>query len=407
MTVTGPEVRRRKAWAPEADDERAYLARLLARRCWLSAGRDDDAIAAVRRHRAELGETFGRLGWALVVQRDFVRLRKSPPPRRTEFAADGPKPLTAAWYYCLVAGAETLPPRVAMSSLVSAARAAAAEAGVPSTGLIDERRAIIEALKMLDQRGVIEEVDGDVSTYLHVEEAHVLLAIHHTRLLEVVANFPPLDPIENPSGWLNAAERESDAARRMRRRLVDDTLIHADDLDEDESDWLRRRVRGDDGQPLAAAFGLRLERRSEGAAFVVPDGVWRHPHELGPFPFPVPGTVGQATLLTIDNILAAGRPHPERLGWRGLDYEDVLARLGELSLRFSTGKGGWAAEYATDLTHLADEIARLLTGLALLRLDDATWWLSPAAARWKPPATHGRRTPTTRETADEPHGGLA
>ena len=68
--------RRRRAWAPEVGDEVAAAARVVMARPWLSAGRDDESIAAVRRNETVLREFIGRLGWVLVVDRDFVRLRK-------------------------------------------------------------------------------------------------------------------------------------------------------------------------------------------------------------------------------------------------------------------------------------------------------------------------------------------
>ena len=148
--------RARRAWAPEAGAEVAALLRLLVWQPWLVAGRDDDAIAAVRRNEGALRDVFGRLGWVLVAERDLVRLRKSPPPRPAAWAAQGPNPLTCSWFFLLVAAAESMPPKVALAQLVTAARAAAAEAGVAVTGKIDERRAIVAALRLLDERGVVE-----------------------------------------------------------------------------------------------------------------------------------------------------------------------------------------------------------------------------------------------------------
>src|SRR5262249_18860732 len=151
------------------------------------------------------------------------------------------------------------------------ARAAAAEAGLEVTHDIAERRAIVHALKMLDDRGVVIQVDGEVEGFIADEEVQVLLAVHHSRLAHVIAHFGSGNPATDPETWLAQVEREPDSARRMRRRLVDDALVHAVDLDDAEAEWLRRRVRGDDGAPLAAAFGLVVERRIEGAAFIVPD----------------------------------------------------------------------------------------------------------------------------------------
>lgn len=412
--------RARRAWAPEASAEVAALLRLLAWRCWLVSARDDDAIAAVRRNQPALRDTFGRLGWLLIVERDLVRLRKSPPPRPAVWAAGGPDARTCSWFFLLVAAAEGLAPRVALAQLATAARAAAAEAGLPTDHTITERRALVAALKLLDDRGVIEPVEGEVDGYLVDDNAPVLLVIHHTRLLHVIANGGAADPAGDPHGWLAQVHREPDAPRRMRRRLVDDAVVHNSDLDDAEADWLSRRLRGDDGGPLAAAFGLEIERRAEGAAFVVPEEEYRYDRELGPAPFPVSGgTVPHAALLLCDHAAGHGRlpvtgsahvdadgPGP---GWRGLTGAQVLDRLTALAAAVGAGRGGWSAELVENPDQLAVRVRDLLATRDLVRvLPDTTtgtgvWWFSPATGRWPVPeaASAQPRTPDDPATPDD------
>ncbi len=399
--------RGRKAWSVEVDTEVSAALRALEARPWLLPGRDDEAIAAIRRNLDAVRDALYRLGWVLVVERDLIRLRKSPPVRRDAWAATAPSPRTCTWFFLLVAAAEAMAPRVGLASLVTAARAAAGEAGLPVTHDIAERRAIAAALRMLDERGVIEQVDGDLDGFVADEQARVLLAVHHTRLLHVVANFAEGDPADDPAGWLARVEREPDPARRMRRRLVDDTLVHAADLDDAEADWLSRRVRGDDGAPLAAAFGLHLERRTEGAAFVVATDAFRYPRELGPLPFPTAGTVGHAALLLCDAAAVVGDRDPALPGWRAISELTVILRLTEWGQQFGAGRGGWAGEDVDNPAGLAGKVRDLLTGLDLLRVRDPgpdlngasasrTWWFSPAVGRWASPAAPPRRlqTPT-------------
>lgn len=388
----------RKRWLPEASTETAAALRRLAVTPWLVSGRDDETIAAIRRNLPAMRETLARLGWVLVVDRDFVRLRKSPPLRRDAWSADLPSPLQASWFFLLVAGAETVAPRVALSQLVTAARAAAADADLPVTHDIVERRAIVRALRMLDARGVVVQVDGDVDGFIEDESAPVLLAVFHSRLAHVIAHFGSADPVVDPALWLEQVEREPDPARGMRRRLVDDTVIHVTDLDDAEADWLSRRVRGDDGGPLAAAFGLRLERRIEGAAFVVPDEAFRYLHELGPTPFPAPGTVPHAALLLSEHAALSGvlgsPEHGLGPGWRGLAESSVRAHLAVLASERADGRGGWRRELAEDPQRLAEDIRALLTSLDLLRLragpeGSVAWWFSPATGRWSTPPGRG------------------
>ncbi|WP_258562983.1 TIGR02678 family protein [Streptomyces phytophilus] len=414
--------RRRRAWRPEADAEAASLLRRLAATPWLVGGRDDELIAAVRRNESALRSAVARLGWVLVIERNLVRLRKSAPPRPTVWARQGPSPAACSWFFLLVAAAESMPPRTGLGQMVTAARSAAAEAALPQRGDLGERRAIVAALRMLDERGVVERLDGNLEGYLHDEQAPVLLAIHHTRLAHVVANPGTVDPATDPHGWLEQVQREPDAARRMRRALVDDTCVHTALLDDAEAQWLSQRVRGDDGAPLAAAFGLSLERRSEGAAFVVPDESFRHHRELGPMPFPTPGTVAHAALLLIDHAAVHGTagdgPGP---GWRGMTHHDVVAALAQFADSKASGKGGWGAEYASDPALLAERVVDLLTGTNLVHLDHADhpiddaagpqWWFAPATGRWAeegsaaPQTTRSRtRPPATTPTAKRPPG---
>jgi uncharacterized protein (TIGR02678 family) len=382
----------RRIWQPEANREVADVLRVLMLHPWLVAGRDDDTIAKVRLHADALRDVLARLGWVLVVERDLVRLRKSPPARRGAYAAGGPNPRTCQWFFCFVAAAESMGRRVALGGLVAGAQAAAAEAGIAVTGDMGERHARLAALRMLTARGVLEELDGTVADYLHDENPPVLLAVHHTRLLHVIANFSPdHDPAEDPDAWLDSVEREPDVARRMRRRLVDDTVVHACDLDDAEADWLSRRLR-DDGAPLADAFGLHLERRSEGAAFVVSALDANPARNLGPLPFPASGTVAHAALLVCNWVVAEAGGNIDRPGWRRVSDPALAAKLTQLAEVQQSGSGGWSAELAADPAgRLKAEVAAFLEGLDLVRPDGDGWLFSPAVARWPTPRSNLRR----------------
>jgi len=401
--VTAPHTAR-LAIAPDAESEVASALRLLARRPWLVAGRDDAAISMVRRNLPAVRAVLTRLGWTLVAERDMVRLAKTPPPRLADWAANAPTPLTCSWVFLLAAAAEGLPQQVTIGQLVEAAKSAAAEARIPVTGHRTERRAITHAVRALADRGVIEETDGQIDSYLDDDEAPVLLTILHTRLLHLVANFDPTtDPADDPRRWLDNVCREPDPARRMRRRLVDDTCVHTVDLDDSEADWLSRRVRGDDGAPLAAAFGMVVERRAEGAAFVVPDDTFRWPHELGQVPYPSTGIVPHVATLLADFVAAEGNAGGPGPGWRGLVRADVLAELTTLADGHSTGKGGWPAERAADPPGLLADVECLLVGVGLLRPIDDWWWLSPVMGRWEaPPNTSFAPVAMPRDTRSKP-----
>lgn len=394
-----------RAWQPEVSDEVGAVLRRLAANPWLLPGRDDAAIGAVRRNRGAVRDAFARLGWVVVEERDLVRLRKSPPPRRRAWQATAPPPQVCSWFFLLVAAAEGMPPRCGIGQLARAARTAAAEAGLPATGDIRERRAIHAAFGLLGERGLVTAIDGDVGDFLDSDDAPVLLAVHHTRLLHVIANPGDLELLEDPARWLDRVEAEEDPARRMRRRLIDDTAVYAGDLDEAEADWLSRRVRGDDGGPLAEQFGLHLERRAEGAAFVVPDDAFRRARDLGDVGFPRPGTVAAAAVLLFghaaDSPLDPG-PGP---GWRGLHESTIRAVLADAA----PDQPGWSADLVLDPAALAEHVTRLLDQVGLARRDDTSsdtvWWFSPMTARWTaqqpPPA---KQTPRPAPAAQRYRG---
>lgn len=394
----------RLAIPADGASEVAAVLRLLVRRPWLVGGRDDAAIATVRRHQEAVRNVCSRLGWTLIVERQLVRLVKSPPPRLADWARQAPDPLTCAWFFLLAAAAEGLPSQVRLGQLVEGAKAAAAEAAVPGSSPHAERRARFGALRELVRRGVVDETDGQIEAYLDDDDPAVLLTIHHTRLLHLAANYDPgTDPGLEPEAWLATVTRESDAGRRMRRRLVDDTCVHSVDLDEAEVDWLSRRLRGDDGGPLADAFGLVIERRSEGAAFVLPDDAFRWPRELGDVPFPGTGIVPHVALLVADLVAAEGEalggPGP---GWRGLGREGILVELTRIAEHRTTGKGGWPAEKAADPEGLLGEAGRLLTAVGLLRVVDEIWWVSPVTGRWEAPPNAALAVPALQPPPEAP-----
>ena len=394
-------MRLQRNWVPEANEDAAAALRVLAGRPWLVAGRDDAVMAVVRRNLPAVKDALNRLGWALVTDdREFIRLRKSAPQRAAAFAAGGPSPLAWSWFFLIVAAGESMQRRVSIGQLVSAARAAAAEASLEAPGDISERRAIVTALKLLDDRGVIVQLDGEIEGFVHDEAAPVLLEVHHTRLLNVIANFAAVDPVTEPEAFLDMVCREPDIGRKIRRRLIDDTVVHASDLDADEMAWLGRRSR-DDLEPLAEAFGLHLERRAEGAAFVAPEGSYRHLKELGPMAFPSSGTVAHAALLLCDHantlrradVASEGAPGP---GWVAADRDKVEGFLTRVSAEQGAGTGGWRRELVEDPTGLLlGAVLELLVALDIVRpavvppgsTDEASscdvWWFAPLIGRWE------------------------
>ncbi|MFD5898665.1 DUF2398 family protein [Streptomyces sp. NPDC060366] len=374
--------------------EVAELARRLGVRTWLVGGRDDHLIEAVHRNAGALREVYGAVGWSLAVEPDLVRVHK-PGTAAGVPVDEGPAP-KGVWFWLTAAALESLPERVGLGQVVAAARAAAAEAEVKVTQSGPERAALVGALAMLRVRGLLEEIEGRVEAFLEEEDPPVLLRVHHGRLLHLQPRDVALDeygqwetdPGKDPQGWLATLHRPADPMVRVCGMLVDQAAVHACDLADEERQWFSDRL-ADEGCVVAEAFGLRVEHRVEGAAFVVPQGAYSSESELGPFVFPHRhrnrgGTVRHAALLLVDHLVGEGErggamaPGP---GWCGARAAEVVDRLGGLAVRHVR----WAQEYRDRPERLAHDVRDLLEPSGLLRVVggyDDWWWVSPAAARW-------------------------
>jgi uncharacterized protein (TIGR02678 family) len=400
---TGRRRRRPGARGADAHDEVAALLRILMAKSWLIAGQDDDTIRRIQQHAGTVSAAVHRMGWVVHIGRDLVRLSKSAPAD----VVGAPAPIVCSWVFLLAAAAETLPPQATFKHLMRAAHRAAADADLTVRGDIGERRAVARAFGVLAERGIVVETDGHVEDFVADAEADALLQVHHTRLAHLVANSGPVGPDLDPQAWLDAVSGRGTVEQRMLRRLVDRAVVHTVDLDEDERDWLSRRLRAS-GAAAAAALGVRIERRAEGAAFVVaPDDV-RLDRELGPHWFPGSSGARLAALLLAQRV----RRSPGGLALPGPGWWAVDARLIPAHLAAVRREHLFGAEFDDDDV-FAKAVLAVLEPLDLVRVlpgacsDDATveagqardmagpvrWCFSPALQRWARPPL--RSLPTT------------
>ncbi|MFD6985054.1 DUF2398 family protein [Streptomyces sp. NPDC059956] len=298
----------------------------------------------------------------------------------------------------------------------AAARDAAAEAGIPVLQSPTELRALVTALSMLRARGLVEEIgEGRIEALLEQEDPPVLLRVHHARLLHVLPRNVPVDefgqwaadPGKEPLSWLESLKAPEGLSARMCGMLADEAVVHSGDLSEDEQQWLCNRL-ASEGAAVAKAFGLRLEQRVEGAAFVMPAEAYTSDRELGAFTFPRRGrggTVPHAALLLIDIVVSVGERGGALApgeGWCGIRSGEVLRHLGELAREHP----GWADEFRNAPERLGDHVRELLEPADLLRVScgyEDWWWLSPASARWTvvpdEPDPFGTPVPLRKETS--------
>ncbi len=121
-------------------------------------------------------------------------------------------------------------------------------------------------------------------------------------------------------------------------------------------------------------------------AFVVLDDAYRHLHELGPMPFPAPGTVAHAAMLLFDHAAVNGTTdHAPGPGWRGLTDKDVLSPRSAATTPAAAAAGAPSTSKTPLL--LAGKVSDRITGIHLIRLPPTAptatekagtvWWFAP------------------------------
>ncbi len=177
----------------------------------------------------------------------------------------------------------------------------------------------------------------------------------------------------------------------MRRRLVEDPVVHYADLTEEEAGWLRRRARAE-ARLLERCFGLATESRLEGIAVTDPED------HLTDIAFPGQSTVARIALLALPAL------RTREQGWSETTLERVTQVCQEL---VDAHPSAWSRQVVASVPRLADDVLALLSALGLARrADSGGWLLSPAAHRWQPePDATPRQGAAEEEPGPEPVPG--
>lgn len=364
-----------------------------------------DELALVRRHARELKGLFATvLGYPLVVEASFARLVKAPlsedgPVRAAKRASSREfSPRTYAYLALVCAGllAPDTGEQVLMSALVEQLRSDAAIAGLAVDDTLAERRNLVAAIDLLVEWGALEETDGTVAGWSERRE-EALLSVNRALLPHLLAR--PVRDAESAAQLLAADPETGEQPRRsLRRKLVENPLVRRENLTTAERDALSRE-RTEIGRVLEESFGLTLEVRAEGALCFDHDG------ELSDVAFPGTGTVRQAALLLLSELIARSGPYAGMTAtvarrdapglactWR--DVDDILA---ELAGRYDKV---WGADYVGDLDHLREEVISLLCAFGLADSTDDALVVHPAAARYR---ANPRRAPAKTRARDRLH----
>ncbi len=368
--------------------ERQDALRLLLRYPLVTAdGPHAETFRLVRRHRDDLSRDARQLlGYRLVVESGFARLYKAGlgpnrarPLRRASGAPFSPRTYAYLALCCsvLLTGRQ----QVLLSGLVDDVRNAAVEAGVDLGGDSHaDRQAFVAALRQLVAWGVLVEDEGTVGAFADDAGAEALIFVRRDLVRHLLA--VPLREVEDPDELVRLAAEPglgTGARHRVRRLLVEEPAVLADDVDEESWTWLRQSQRRE-ARTFAELFGLELEIRAEGVAAIDPRD------ELTDETFPRGGTLGHAALLAVSEL--AGRLRPEAVPRdevvgtvpvpEGTLDEVVAALLAQHHPR-------WKQEYVGHPERLAGDVEDLLLAMGLLRRGtDGHLRLAAVANRYAP-----------------------
>jgi uncharacterized protein (TIGR02678 family) len=389
----------------QATEDRARAIRLLLARPLLTADADPDGFDLVRRHAEDLRRWFDdACGWTLHVEprRGYARLVKVRPdpdptrPARRQRSTRAPFDRRRYVMLCLICAELARPGAMTTVGLLAerVRSATTTDPAVPTfdTAHRDERAAFVDALKLLEEHGVVRAVDGSSDAYVDSPDAKVLYQVDDARLVRLLAapvppsrvavardtgpdaaagGGPPLAALLHEARYGEADERSDEQRNRwlrhaIVRRVLDDPVVHFDDLTEAQRAYLatlsgRRFVR-----EAVAATGMVLEERAEGLLAVDPDGLatdTRFPAEQS--------SAKHAALLLLDALAEAGGT---------TDRAALVARVEQLFDRH----GSWARSYRSDggPARLVDDAVDVLVAFGLARRDADRVTARPAAARY-------------------------
>ena len=323
-----------------ADYQRAV--RLLLRHPLVTANwPDEKALPRVRRFaadlRRDLSEAFGyRLELHGTTAR-LVRTVDTLDPDRPATSKTG-RPFDRQRYAYLALCLATLGRAGIQISLTELADAVAADANrITGLGLDPDlgadRRAFVDSVAWLEERGVLRLADGSSAAWASdpgagealydVARDAVFALFRPPRVLQHIDSVTAL--LERSLSSSGNAERRA-AAQAARRAVVERPVVYYDDVPTEISNHLRGPALPDDLQRLT---GLRLERRAEGVLLVDTVG-WSAER------FPGTGSVAQAAIL-LAVAIGDRASDPDGRKARRVPVPDQRDRLALLTTAADTG----------------------------------------------------------------------
>lgn len=358
--------------------ERRSAGRLLLAHPLVTAdGPHADLFPLIRRHADWLTQRFQQvLGYRLLVDTSYARLFKAGlgqgAGHRLERSSG--TPFTPRTYACVALALSVLvtaPEQMLLSQLVADIKAAAADAGVEweDVGRATGKRTLGAALRQLVGWGVLAETEGSVGAVEQEDGGEALISVDREMARAVVAG-----PLTQSTSGTDLVRRAADPGfggprTYVRRMLVETPVVHLDELTDAERDWLRTRQRRE-AQAFSELLGLETEIRAEGAALVDPED------ELSDVNFPGSGTVAQAALLALGELVERLRPdspgHPATGGHLviGVPIPDGLIDeiLAEVVVSYGR-RSNWKRELVESPPALGAAVVDLLVRMRLVARD--------------------------------------
>jgi len=342
-----------------------------------------ESLAIVRRHLPWLREFFAEhFGWMLHVERELVRLAKTPGDpsagNRAAHPAEG-APFSKRRYVVLclaLAAIERMDRQTTLQKIAEGVVALAANGpSLPSTGFAfalttrDERRELVAVVRALLEMGLLRRVHGDEEAFVS-EKGDALYRIERPVLARLInARRPPStliahDDDERISALVEELHVDTEDARRralrhrLARRLIDDPVVYYADLSEEEREYLHR-ARVAILKPITEATGLVAEVRAEGIALVDPD------RELTDVALPEEGTGGHVALLVAEFLATRVRSGDRCVPQDEIErYVQELAAVHGKYWRKSAREPGAEAQLAAEALEFlfALDLARRIAG---------------------------------------------
>jgi uncharacterized protein (TIGR02678 family) len=334
------------------------------------------ALALIRRFEDPLRNEFSRMcHWRLDVGPTCARLLRRPAtlserrPARTASHSRRPfRPETYAFLCLVLAALEGLGAQTTISQLAhEAARLRAGDGAIPfDLTSHAHRRAFVDAVAWLEQRGVLVLLDGDTERFV-TAGSDALYDVDRDAAGRLLVSPPSvLAGLHSPEQFLDEPYpptpegAQSRARHRVYRRLLTEAVLYYDDLPDDERDYSRQR-RTRVREELERLTGCTLECRAEGQALIgLPAAD----------PFPGTGAVAQAALLLSSELTGVASETSGGSTARLVSATEVDSAWRRVVAAYG---GRFAADYRAEPERLRAEAVGLLVslGLVVTRTDGA------------------------------------